>query len=299
MNVHTAVSDASGGATEPPPPRPTVGDESTVVALAQAGDREAFDWLYERYHARISTFVARMMGSAEDASDLTQDAFLKAYVNLTDPRSRAHRDPELYVGSWLYRIATNVCRDALRHRKVVKWQPWESFLSVFHVAQVAPDSPERDALDREDAAEVRAILDRMHPRYRLFLELREYHGLSYDEMAAALRVSRATVKSVLLRARDQFRGLCARTPRPPGRTLEPAEAAAIAAREAPPIAGAEVRRRREAVGVSQWKFALRMHCHQTSLSELETLNRGGNGLRRRALAALEAAERERAPAAVA
>jgi hypothetical protein len=88
----------------------------------------------------------------------------------------------------------------------------------------------------------------------------------------------------------------ARTTRRPGCALEPDAAAAIAARAAPAITGAEVLRRRQALGLSQWRLSRRMRCHHTSLGALERLDRGGPGLRRRAVAALEQAERGQAAA---
>jgi RNA polymerase sigma-70 factor (ECF subfamily) len=192
--------------------------EAELVARAQAGEHGAFEALVGRYQGALYTYVYRVMGSAEDAADLVQDALLKAYLAL--PRTSA----DLRVGAWLYRIATNVCLDELRHRKLVRWQPWAAFVAAFHPAQVAPegqDSPERACLAREDAAEVQALLGELPPKYRLCLLLREYQGLSYDEIADVLATTRAAVKSLLFRAREEFRQRYARAPRQPGRATEP------------------------------------------------------------------------------
>jgi RNA polymerase sigma-70 factor, ECF subfamily len=185
--------------------------EAELVARAQAGDHGAFEALVARYQGAIYNYVYRLMGSAEDAGDLTQDTFLKAYLAL--PRT----SDDLRVGAWLYRIATNVCLDELRHRKLVRWQPWEAFVSAFHPSQVAPDSPERECLSREDAQEVQALLGELHPKYRLCLLLREYQDLSYDEIAAVLQTTRAAVKSLLFRAREEFRRAYAKAARQPRR----------------------------------------------------------------------------------
>ena len=192
--------------------------EAELVARAQGGEHGAFEALVGRYQGALYTYVYRLMGSAEDAADLVQDALLKAYLAL--PRTSA----DLRVGAWLYRIATNVCLDELRHRKLVRWQPWAAFVAAFHPAQVAPegrDSPERACLAREDAAEVQALLLALPPKYRLCLLLREYQGLSYDEIAGVLGTTRAAVKSLLFRAREEFRQRYARAPRQPGRATEP------------------------------------------------------------------------------
>jgi RNA polymerase sigma-70 factor (ECF subfamily) len=184
--------------------------EATLIARAQAGDHAAFESIFTQYQTQIYNYIYRLMGSAEDAYDMTQDTFLKAYLAL--PKT----SDDLRVGAWLYRIATNVCLDELRHRRLVKWQPWEAFISVFHPTQVAKDSPERDTIDRENTEEVQLILDKLHPKYRMCLILREYHDLSYDEIADVLNTTRAAVKSLLFRAREEFRQVYAKVERKPG-----------------------------------------------------------------------------------
>jgi len=191
--------------------------EAVLIARAQAGDHAAFESIFNQYQTAIYNYIYRLMGSAEDAYDLTQDTFLKAYLAL------AKTSDDLRVGAWLYRIATNVCLDELRHRKLVKWQPWEAFISVFHPSQVAKDSPERDTIDRENTEEVQLILEKLHPKYRMCLILREYHDLSYDEIAEVLATTRAAVKSLLFRAREEFRQVYARVERQPGRAREIAD----------------------------------------------------------------------------
>ena len=188
-----------------------IGSESILIFRAQAGDHEAFEQLFNQYQAQIYNYIYRLMGSAEDANDMTQDTFLKAYLAL----SKTSQD--LRVGAWLYRIATNVCLDELRHRKLIKWQPWETFVAAFHPTQVAKDSPERDCINRENSEEVQLIFAQMHPKYRMCLILREYHDLSYDEIAEVLNTTRAAVKSLLFRAREEFRQVFAKVERQPGR----------------------------------------------------------------------------------
>ena len=196
----TALAAAAAGITE-----------AALIARAQAGDHAAFETIFNSYQTQIYNYIYRLMGSSEDAYDMTQDTFLKAYLAL--PKT----SDDLRVGAWLYRIATNVCLDELRHRKLVKWQPWDAFISVFHPTQVAKDSPERDCIDKENTEEVQLILDRMHPKYRMCLILREYNDLSYDEIAEVLNTTRAAVKSLLFRAREEFRQVYAKVERKPGR----------------------------------------------------------------------------------
>jgi RNA polymerase sigma-70 factor, ECF subfamily len=192
-------------------PRVTYGTadagEARAALPASAGadvmeDPEAvFARLFAQYEQPIYQYVYRLLGDAEDARDFTQDAFVKAYRKLPETLAKGEFQPQ----AWLYRIATNVCLDELRHRKLVKWQPWESFVSLFHPSQVARDNPERDALQDETRHEVEAVLDRLSPRYRAALILREYHGLGYEEIAQVLGTTRTAVKTLLLRARESFR----------------------------------------------------------------------------------------------
>jgi RNA polymerase sigma-70 factor, ECF subfamily len=185
--------------------------DAVLIARAQAGDHAAFETIFNQYQTAIYNYIYRLMGSAEDAYDMTQDTFLKAYLAL--PRT----SEDLKVGAWLYRIATNVCLDELRHRKLIKWQPWEAFISVFHPTQVAKDSPERDCVNKENSEEVQFILEKLNPKYRMVLILREYQDLSYDEIAEVLNTTRAAIKSLLFRAREEFRQVYAKVERQPVR----------------------------------------------------------------------------------
>lgn len=183
--------------------------EPKVIALAQAGDHAAFAIIFKHYWNPIYNHVYRMMGNPEDAADFTQETFAKVYQAF--PRTSY----DLRVGAWIYKIATNVCLDELRHRQLIHWQPWDTFTSVFHPSQVSRDNPERDVLDKENQEEVQLILDRLNRRYRLSLILREYQDLFYDEIAEALNTTKSAVKTILFRAREQFRQVHARTERKP------------------------------------------------------------------------------------
>ncbi|HEV2125191.1 MAG TPA: RNA polymerase sigma factor [Chloroflexota bacterium] len=179
--------------------------EASLIAQARAGDHAAFETIFNQYQTAIYNYIYRLMGSSEDAYDMTQDVFLKAYLAL--PRT----SEDLKVGAWLYRIATNLCYDEMRHRKLIKWQPWEAFVSVFHPSQVAKDSPERESISKENSEEVQLLLEKLPPKYRMCIVLREYQDLSYDEIAEVLNTTRAAVKSLLFRAREEFRQVYSRS----------------------------------------------------------------------------------------
>ncbi|HMA38079.1 MAG TPA: RNA polymerase sigma factor [Chloroflexia bacterium] len=174
-------------------------DETNWIARARQGDAAAFEAIYQRYERRIYSFVYRMMGNAEDASDLTQDTFVKAYLAL--PRTT----PDLNVSAWLHRIASNACLDVLRRRRIVQWLPWEVFDTNPALEPAAPDDPAGNYLRRETELEVQRILTLLSPKHRTALVLKEYQGLSCDEIAAVMGTSRSAVKSLLFRAREEFR----------------------------------------------------------------------------------------------
>jgi RNA polymerase sigma-70 factor (ECF subfamily) len=174
-------------------------DETNWIARARQGDAAAFEAIYQRYERRIYSFIYRMMGNAEDASDLTQDTFVKAYLAL--PRTT----PDLNVSAWLHRIASNACLDVLRRRRLVQWLPWEVFDTNPALEPAAPDDPAGNDLRRETEQEVQRILTLLSPKHRTALVLKEYQGLSCDEIAEVMGTSRSAVKSLLFRAREEFR----------------------------------------------------------------------------------------------
>ena len=191
---------------------------ATAIAAARPGDApawsdsgghdsqdsedvaQAFSAIFETYQQPIYLYVLRMMGGAvEDARDLTQETFIKAFTAL--PKM----PPDLKTKPWLYRIATNVCIDTLRRKRLIAWQRWDRFLTMFHPAQMATDNPERDALHQEEREEVQQVLAQLTPKHRLCLTLREYRGLSYAEIAQVLHTTPNTIKTLLYRARESFR----------------------------------------------------------------------------------------------
>ena len=129
--------------------------ELMVAQRVETREDLSFDEIFESYHERIYNCIYRLVGNPEEAHDLTQETFLRAYAGL--PKI----DGELKVGPWLYRIATNLCMDQLRRRKLIRWEPWESFVALFHPKQVARDNPERDALRQESRVSSRQIPVRM------------------------------------------------------------------------------------------------------------------------------------------
>ena len=179
-------------------------EESRIVQKVIRGDVNAFETLVLAYEKSVYNIALRMTGNSEDASDMTQEAFIKAYNSLQAFRG----DSKFSV--WLYRIATNVCLDFLRSRSrrptvSLSMEDNDGDEVQLDVADES-QSPEL-LLDRQMTREsVRRGLDTLTPEYRQILLLREIQGLSYDEISQALGLEVGTVKSRIFRARKK---LCA------------------------------------------------------------------------------------------
>lgn len=161
------------------------------VRRAQAGDGEAFSELMRRHQDRVYRYLLRMLGSHEDALELAQEAFIKAWQALPQWQ------PEAQFRTWLFRIANNTALDALRRRKLVEFVPLEDSYD----AQSSGPDPERQAQATQEVRQLEASLKRLAPEHRQILLLREVEEMSYEEIGQVLSLSEGTVKSRLARAR--------------------------------------------------------------------------------------------------
>ncbi len=175
-------------------------DDDLMVRTAQ-GDEKAFRSLIERWEAPVYTFLERMTGSREDALDLSQETFLRVHA-----RARAY-DARGQFRSWLFRIAGNLARSALRRRRLIAWIRFDP---QQHDCAVPGDHPGHHLERKETAQEVRRALARLGDRQRQALLLRRFSGLSYGEIAAALDTTVPAVESLLQRAMETLRSDLAR-----------------------------------------------------------------------------------------
>ena len=159
-------------------------DDRTLVDACLDGSREAFDVIVERHQRQVYQLCYRFAGNHEDASDLAQDVFIRAYRGLHSFKGRSA------FSTWLYRIAVNVCLNRVGARSQ-KWTPLD--------AADHPDLREERAdariLRDERAAAVRAAIARLPKKQRAALILRVYHDLPHDEIAAIVGSSVGAVKA--------------------------------------------------------------------------------------------------------
>lgn len=173
--------------------------DEELAARAVRGDKEAFAELVRRYEKPIFALAYRMVGSREDAKDLTQESFLKAYRALAGFKENARFSP------WLYAIANNLCIDFLRRKS----------RRALSLDEPYPDGGERqlpggvepgNELERQEARlQVHLALDKLPPKFKNILILRHMQDLSYEEIAQILGIPLSLVKTHLFRAREALR----------------------------------------------------------------------------------------------
>ncbi len=180
----------------------TRSEEMNIISRVLSGDTNAFEALVIENQRQIYCLALKMTGNEEDAYDISQDAFVKAYKNL--PKFRG--DSKFSV--WLYRLASNLCLDFLRSRKR------RSAVSISYSndedeereLEIPDDrfSPENILEKNELRLSVNAAFELLPEDYRQILTLREINGLSYDEIADVLALELGTVKSRIFRARKKL-----------------------------------------------------------------------------------------------
>ncbi|MBN2171516.1 MAG: sigma-70 family RNA polymerase sigma factor [Candidatus Krumholzibacteriota bacterium] len=178
-------------------------DESLILAV-QEGDKRAYDELVRRYKVRLYNFLLRMLADPELAEELTQDALVRAYLNADKYRTIAR------FSTWLYTIAINLVRNQARRRKrsPVFRMPLVGRSDGEQRELEAPDMsrmPDRDLETKEEREHIQETVMLIPPHYREPFVLREFHDLSYEEIAAATGLKLGTVRSRINRARSHFR----------------------------------------------------------------------------------------------
>ena len=183
-----------------PAREPVLGDlgEGELVAACLAGRPGAFDLIVERYRRTVYQLCYRFVGNHEDASDLSQDVFLRAFRGLRTFKGQSS------LGTWLYRIGVNVCLNRLSLKTPVN-EPIDKHQHVDDHSE----SPSERFLRGERALQVRAAITRLPRKQRAALILRMYHEMSHQEIAQALGSSVGAVKANVFHALQNLKKLLA------------------------------------------------------------------------------------------
>lgn len=172
-------------------------DDKELAARARNGDRQAFTDLVRRHQERVFGFLLRLLGARDEAMDLTQDTFLKAWHALPGWQ------PDARLTTWLFQIARNGAIDLLRRRRSVEFVSLDTDDPQgegFDPPDVAP-LPEERLADRQRIGLLERALRALPAGQREILLLREIEDMSYAEIATTLGLNEGTVKSRLARAR--------------------------------------------------------------------------------------------------
>jgi len=181
-------------------------DESALIRAAQNGDARAFEELVRMYDQSVLRLALNLLRSPEDANDIYQEAFLRVYKNLHTFRF------DCSFHTWLYRIVTNLCLDALRKRKVRKEEGTvvetrEGILDRMDTLEEerADGNPQRRLLSRELQARIHRVLAGLTLRERMVFEMRHYQGMRLRAIGEVLGTSEEAAKNCLFRATQKMR----------------------------------------------------------------------------------------------
>ena len=167
-------------------------EEVALIEGCRNGDRAAQHALYTKYAEQLYRLALRLTGNAQDASDVTQEAFIQAF------RSMRSFDGRASIGTWLYRIATNEALQFFRRRRT----------EARHIEQYAERQTfTSDPVQAQPNEGVQAALAKLSEQHRIILVLKYQQGLKYDEIAAVMEIAPGTVASRMNRARAELKAI--------------------------------------------------------------------------------------------
>lgn len=182
----------------------SIGDDELLDEF-KSGNAQAFEEIFDRYHKPIYNLCLRMLGNVEEASDLTQETFAKAFKAFPGMG-------EVKIFSWLYRVATNLNLDHFRKSKFIFRRSGTEF-DFSSIVDLSRDSnPAEVAEQAETRSMVWNAMMKLPPKYKMILNFREMQSLSYAEIADVMQISVAAVESLLHRARTKFKKVYEKIP---------------------------------------------------------------------------------------
>ena len=182
-------------------------NENDLIREAQNGSRPAFDSLVRQYDQAVLRLAMHLTGSEQDAQDVHQEAFLKAYRYIGNFRF------ECSFYTWLYRIVTNLCLDHLRRRKSRREDQAvmidSSGEQIDLLSNVSDDrsmaNPDKELQRKYLGEKIKSALDTLTPRERMVFELKHYQGLKLRTIGEMLNTTEETAKNTLFRATKKLR----------------------------------------------------------------------------------------------
>lgn len=176
-------------------------EDRELVSAAQKGKPKAFETLLKKYRKSVYYMLLKMVKNADDAEDLTQEAFAKAFNSIEK------FDSKYAFSTWLFRIATNNCIDFIRKKRVQTVSidaPVEGDDGSNMTFDVKDDNldPNQTMLKKQRSQYLNMAIDRLPEKYRILVELRYFKEFSYEEVANELQIPLGTVKAQLFRARE-------------------------------------------------------------------------------------------------
>jgi RNA polymerase sigma-70 factor (ECF subfamily) len=167
--------------------------DEELVALSIGGDVESFNQLVVRWERPIYALAYRVIGREEEARDVVQETFLRAFRGIRNFRGQAK------FSSWVYRIALNLCRDWIRRERRTPILPAPEGVDVIELAAAqGPAESIEDLVARNDMSQVVAdLMTRLPEEQRTAIILKEYHGMTFQEIADLQGVPLSTVKTRL------------------------------------------------------------------------------------------------------
>ncbi|MBI9048743.1 MAG: sigma-70 family RNA polymerase sigma factor [Anaerolineaceae bacterium] len=172
--------------------------DQNLVMRTLTGETHAYSDLVQRYQGSVFNICYRLLGERREAEDLTQEAFIRAYQRLQT------FDTQREFGPWMRRLTVNLCYNQLQKRRFEEMPlEEETTLNMWQIPRET-NQPEKVFLQAERHSSLRAALLELNTQYRVVIELRHFHDLSYEEISTELNLPINTVKSHIFRARKQL-----------------------------------------------------------------------------------------------
>lgn len=178
-------------------------DDLALVSKAKKGDQAAYGVLMARYRDSVFYIMLKMVHNRDDAEDLTQEAFAKAFNNLVNYSA------DFAFTTWLFKIATNNGIDYLRKKRLQtssleETQETDDGDAPTMVVKDHASNPEENMMKEQRAEKIRTAVGNLNPKYKVLVEMRYLEELSYEEISEKLDIPLGTVKAQLFRAKDML-----------------------------------------------------------------------------------------------